>query len=98
VILDLVGFVLALAFGGWMLSFVVRALRTGRIHHTDSTSTYAFRSQPVRFVFVAVLFVAFAAICFYLAVARWESFWRVDGCLDTGGSWDRHSEQCVGGR
>ena len=98
VVLNAIAFVLAIGFGAWILSFVVSALRTGRIHHTDSTSTYSFRKQPVRFVFVAVLFVAFAAIAFYLAAERWEEFWAVDRCLDGGGSWDYELKRCNGAR
>jgi hypothetical protein len=75
VILNLIAFALAIAFGVWMLGFVVNALRTGRIHHTDSTSTYSFRTEPIRFLFVAVLFTAFASIAFYYAAQRWKGFW-----------------------
>ena len=97
-VLNIIAFVLAIAFGTWMLGFVVSALRTGRIHHTDSTSTFSFRKQPVRFVFVAVLFVAFASIAFYYAVERWKGFWQVDRCLDSGGSWDYELKKCNGAR
>jgi hypothetical protein len=94
--LHLVGFVLAIAFGVWMAGVVVRGFRTGRIHHTDSTSTYSFRKQPVRFILVAVLFSAFAAMAFYLAAERWQSFWQIDRCLDGGGAWDYQLKRCVG--
>jgi hypothetical protein len=93
---DLFGLALALTFGVWMVSLVVSGVRTGRIHHTDSASTYAFRRQPVRFVFVAVVFLAFAAMAFYFAFERWQSFWAVDRCLDGGGAWDYEAERCVG--
>jgi hypothetical protein len=98
VVLNVIAFVLAIAFGTWMLGFVVSALRTGRIHHTDSTSTYSFRKQPVRFLFVAALFVAFASIAFYYAAERWNGFWQVDRCLDSGGSWDYELKRCNGAR
>jgi hypothetical protein len=94
--LQLLGLALALAFGVWMVSLVVRGVRTGRIHHTDSTSTYAFRTQPVRFVFVALVFLVFAALAFYLAFERWQTFWAVDRCLDGGGAWDFEVKRCVG--
>ena len=93
--LHLVAFVVGAAFGIWMLSFVVGALRTGRIHHTDSTSVYTFRTEPIRFIFVACVFLAFAAVFFYFAFARWESFWQIDRCLDAGGRWDAQSKQCA---
>ena len=58
----LLGLALLLTFGVWMVSLVVSGVRTGRIRHTDLTSTYALREQPLRFVFVAVVFLAFAAL------------------------------------
>ena len=74
---DLLGLALALAFGVWMVSLVVSGVRTGRIHHSDSTSTYSFRKQPIRFVLVAAVFLAFAAAAFYVVVERWQSFLEV---------------------
>jgi hypothetical protein len=73
---DILGFAFAMAFGVWIFSFVVRAARTGRIHHTDSTSTFAFRTQPIRFTFVTVLFVVFSAALFYVAILRAIAIWR----------------------
>ena len=88
----LLGLALLLTFGAWMVSLVVSGVRTGRIRHTDLTSTYALRKQPLRFVFVAVVFLAFAALAFYFAFESWQSFWAVDRCLDGGGAWDYEVE------
>ena len=74
--IDIVGFVLAIAFGGWLLSFVVSGVRSGRIHHTDSTSTFSFRAQPVRFVLVAVVLGGFSLMLFYVAILRAIAIWR----------------------
>lgn len=72
---DVSGFVFGLAFAAWMLGLVVSALGTGRIHHTDSTSTFSFRKQPVRFTLVAMLFVVIGGMCLYLGLGagRWRS-------------------------
>jgi hypothetical protein len=67
---DILGFVLALGFAAYLLSFVVEGIRSGRIQHTDSTSTFSFRKQPIRFILVAVLFGAFGAILLYAAYGR----------------------------
>ena len=95
VIINAIGFLLAAAFGAWLLWFVLSAIRTGHIHHTDSTSTYSFRKQPIRFLFVAIVFIAFASIAFYFATDRWQSFWGIDKCLDRGGTWIDQVERCV---
>ena len=73
---DIVGFVGALAFAAWILSFVVSGVRTGRIHHTDSTSTFSFRKEPVRFTFVTALFVLIGAMMLYCAVGRAMAIWH----------------------
>jgi threonine/homoserine efflux transporter RhtA len=73
---DIIGFVLAIAFGGWVLSFVVSGVRTGRIHHTDSTSTFSFRTQPVRFALVAVVLAGISLMLFYVAILRALAIWR----------------------
>jgi threonine/homoserine efflux transporter RhtA len=73
---DIIGFVLAIAFGGWVLSFVVAGVRTGRIHHTDSTSTFSFRTQPVRFALVAVVLAGISLMLFYVAILRALAIWR----------------------
>lgn len=94
-IFDAIGFLLVAAFGFWMVYLVVSALRTGRIYHTDSTSTFSFRKQPVRFVLVAMVFLTLAAMAFYLVAGRWQSFWAVDRCLDAGGRWDYQLDRCA---
>ncbi len=73
---DIIGFVVAIAFGGWLLSFVVSGVRTGRIHHTDSTSTFSFRTQPIRFALVAVVLASFSLMLFYVAILRAIAIWR----------------------
>ena len=50
---DLLGFVIALVFGAWLLSFVIGGIRRGRIHH---------KGQPRRFIAVALLFCVFASM------------------------------------
>jgi threonine/homoserine efflux transporter RhtA len=73
---DIIGFVLAIAFGGCVLSFVFSGVRTGRIHHTDSTSTFSFRTQPVRFALVAVVLAGISVMLFYVAILRALAIWR----------------------
>jgi len=73
---DIVAFVLATAFGGWLFSFVVSGVRTGRIHHTDSTSTFSFRNQPIRFTLVAVVLAGLSMMLFYVAILRAIAIWR----------------------
>ena len=75
-IADIVSFVLAVLFGGWLFSFVVSGVRTGRIHHTDSTSTFSFRTQPIRFTLIAILLTGFAMMLFYVAIVRAISIWH----------------------
>jgi threonine/homoserine efflux transporter RhtA len=67
---DLLGVVLAAAFGGWMLYLVVSGVRAGRIHHTDSTSVFTFRAQPVLFTLVAALFAGTAVLPFCVAALK----------------------------
>ncbi|MCB1972996.1 MAG: hypothetical protein KDE65_00350 [Burkholderiaceae bacterium] len=74
---DLAGFVLATVFGAWLLGLVVSGLRTGRIHHTNSTATYSFRMQPIRFILVAAFFTALSAMLFYFAFTRAFAVWHV---------------------
>jgi len=74
--IDIVGFVLAVAFGGWLFSFVISGVRTGRIHHTDSTSTFSFRTQPIRFTLVAALLAGISLMFFYVAALRAIAIWR----------------------
>jgi hypothetical protein len=73
---DIIGFVLGLAGGIWMLMNVIHGVRSGRIRHTDSRSNYSLRRQPIKFTFVAALFVAFAAMLLFCAVARALAVWR----------------------
>ena len=73
---DILGLVLGLAFAVWILSFVVSGVRTGRIRHTDSTSTFSFRWQPIRFTLVAVLFILFGGMLLYAAFGRAISIWH----------------------
>ena len=73
---DILGFVLGLAFAAWILSFVVRGVRTRRIHHTDGTSTFSFRTQQVRFALVALLFVIIGGMLLYAAFGRAIAIWH----------------------
>lgn len=75
--LDLLGFILAVVLGTWMLSFTVKAVRQGRIHHTDSTSTWMFRCQPIRFILVAVIFVLLGILFYYYAILRATALWKM---------------------
>ena len=74
---DLLGFVIALVFGAWLLSFVIGGIRRGRIQHTDSTSTYSFKGQPRRFIAVALLFCVFASMFWFYAAERALALWRL---------------------
>lgn len=76
-LVDLVGFVLAAAFGAWLLGFVIFGVRTGRIHHTNSTSAYLFRAQPMRFTLVAAFFTGLSVMLFYFALVRALVLWHV---------------------
>ncbi len=67
---DSIGFVLAAGGAFWMFYLVISGFRNGRIHHTDSTSTFSLKKQPIRFILVALLFGGFGAMLAYLAVQR----------------------------
>jgi hypothetical protein len=75
-LLDLLGFVIAAAFGSYLLGLVVSAVRAGRIRHTGSISTYSWQRQPVRFCLVALVFVIFGAGLFYCAFLRAAAVWH----------------------
>jgi hypothetical protein len=73
---EIIGFLLGIALAVYVLAPVASSIRTGRIHHTDSTSTYSYRKQPRRFVAVVVLFVAFGAMFLFCAVIRAIAIWH----------------------
>jgi hypothetical protein len=73
---DIAVFVVAALFGGWLFSLVVSGIRTGRIRHTNSTSTFTFRNQPLRFSLVAVVLAGFSMALFYVALLRALAVWR----------------------
>ena len=72
---DIAGFILGSIFGAWLISLVAEGVRTGRIPHTDSRSTYSLKGQPIRFILVAVFFSALSATMFYLAFERAAAVW-----------------------
>jgi len=72
-LLEIFGFVLASALGGWLLSLVVNGVRTGRIRHSNATSTYSFRHEPVRFCFVVLVFYCFQVVCYILLFCEHSS-------------------------
>ena len=72
---DVLAFALTAVFGGWLLRVVIAGVRTGRIRHTDSTSTFSFRTQPARFTFVAAVLTSFAAVFVYLATLKAIATW-----------------------
>lgn len=53
--------------GALAASSLWSGLRTGKMPHSDSTSTYDRMTQPVRFWFVAVLFLMMLAIFAFAA-------------------------------
>ena len=73
---DLLGFALGSSFGVYMLAIVAAGLRTGRIRHTDSTSSFSLRGQPVQFCLVTLVFVFFAGLSLYLAFTRAFAIWH----------------------
>jgi hypothetical protein len=75
-LLEIFSFALASAFGGWLLSLVVSGVRTGRIRHTNTAFTYSLRHQPVKFCFVALVFLLFSGIFLYFAVLRALAIWN----------------------
>jgi hypothetical protein len=50
-------------------------------------------TQRQRLQRIAIL-IAMGLLAYLLAAAS-RDFWRVDACLDSGGSWDRRAESCV---
>ena len=76
-LLDIFSFILASALGGWLLGLVVSGIRTGRIRHTDATSTYSLRHEPVKFCFVALVFLLFSGVVLYFAVLRALAIWNL---------------------
>jgi hypothetical protein len=73
---DLLGFSLGALFGLWLGRFVIQGLRTGRIHHTDSASTYSWKEEPFRFAFVTLFFTALSLGVLWLAAERAISAWQ----------------------
>ncbi|MDR3159832.1 MAG: hypothetical protein LBU11_12710 [Zoogloeaceae bacterium] len=69
-IFEILGFILAMALGIYFFGFVIEGIRTGRIRHTDATSTFHFGRQPFRFIFVAIVLALFGGIAFYYATRR----------------------------
>ncbi len=59
-----------------MLLLVFFGFRTGRIRHSDSSSIYSLRREPVRFALVALVFSGLAAIFLYGAVQTAIAIWR----------------------
>lgn len=59
----------------YFLLMVIQAARTGRVYHSDSSSHYDFRRQPVRFLFVCLVFLGFAAVMGYCAALAFRDAW-----------------------
>jgi len=53
-----------------MFYLVVSGFRNGRIRHTDSTSAFSLKKQPVRFLLIAALFTAFGGLFAYHAFRK----------------------------
>jgi len=51
-----------LVFTLYFLVFLYFAIKTGRIHHTDSVSVYVFRKEPLKYLLVFAIFTGFAGI------------------------------------
>lgn len=49
---------------------------TGRVRHSDSTSTYALKTDPVRFLLVVVAFSVLGGIFLYAAVHTAIELWN----------------------
>jgi hypothetical protein len=75
-IIPMIGCVIALTFGGWMIYLVISGFCSGEIRHTNSTSTYSLQRQPIRFALIALLFIAFATMSVFLAVKRGRDVFR----------------------
>ena len=71
------GLLFGLSLGLWILSFVVIGVRTGSIHHTDSTSTYAFKKEPVKFIIVISFFAILGSILLYFSALRGIAIWKI---------------------
>jgi len=70
------GLILGSVLGVWMLCFVASGFWTGRIRHTDSTSTYSLREHPFRFMLVAVIFTVLGCASLYFAARRGLELWH----------------------
>jgi hypothetical protein len=59
-----------------MVLLVFFGFRTGRIRHSDSSSTYNLRREPVRFGLVALVFSGLGAIFLYGAIQAAIAIWK----------------------
>ena len=68
----------ALFTGGALVMFlmVFFGVRAGRIRHSDSSSTYTLRKQPVRFGLVILVFSALGGVFLYAAIRTGLEIWR----------------------
>jgi hypothetical protein len=71
------GLIFGLSFGIWILSFVINGVRTGSIHHTDSTSTYSFKKEPVKFILVTSFFIILGSMFLYFSALRAIAIWKI---------------------
>jgi hypothetical protein len=71
-----IAFALFTALAVGMIGLVLAGFRTGRIRHSDSSSTYSLRRESVRFGLVALVFSGLAAIFVYGAVQTAMAIWK----------------------
>jgi hypothetical protein len=80
--LDVLGFLLGAAFGTWLLFPVVQGIHTGRIQHQRISHKYprsgatSFRNQPIRFIFIASVFILFSGIVFFFTILKGLAIWH----------------------
>ena len=73
---NFIGFILATSFAICMFYLVIDGFRKGRIHHSDTTSTYSLKKQPIKFFMVAVIFIALGSIFLYFAIQKALAVWH----------------------
>jgi hypothetical protein len=72
----LLAFAVFTVFAVGMLLLVFDGFRTGHIRHSDSSSTYSLRRQPIRFGLVALAFSSLAAVFICGAIKTAIALWK----------------------
>jgi len=74
-LLSLFACIVAAGLSLWIYWPIYIGIKTGKIPHTNSTLYFEFKSQPFRFVALAIFFLILGSIFLYYAILRGYDFW-----------------------